>query len=859
MQTSLENEIEYYRKTIAEAEAKIQEMKAAGADDTNEGLQSVEETMWGAYNSMYEAIDKLRSIRVDALTDQLNGMKDAALNLREATESLNENGYITLDTFESLVDGGIQYLHLLQNENGQYSLSEESIHNYLATKKEQLAIETALNYVSEIREALSNGEVERLNSLIDATNGVSSSTWDLVYANLALAKAEGLSDEQYNIAFQNIKNLQNLADNTRFDGLDVVEEEVDPIKELADAFDELNKEIEHYIAHQEQAYKERERAWDFGGMETALKNEVGYYKQIISESQKAINEMVSAGADDTNAELQGLEETLWNASNSMYEVLDKIRSLRIDALSDEISNLSGAFDDFKDAADEYNTTGGITLDTFNSIVEGGMQYLSLLDEENGKYVIAKDRLQDYVQMRKEQLAIETAMSYVSEIREAIQNGESERINKLIDATNGLSSSTWDLVYAQAAALKAEGLSSEQYETVIGNIDKLRTIAKSVNTDLTDAGEDLTSQYENQQDALDKILKYTEDLIRAEANDRVKAIQDEIEAYKEIVELKKESLQQTKQETEYQDEVADKVKEIAQLQAKADLLALDTSRAASAERQKLLQDIQDKQTELSKYQSDHAYDAQVEALDKEAEAYEKSKQDEISAIEASVSSEEKVYQLAIARIRDQWDTLYEDLINWNTEQGSVINQEITDAWEDAFAAVQKYGDYLSALAGVKNDIAGLNANGSLVVADIPKYHGGGVAGDKGKLNDEEVLAVLQKGELVVDKEQKKGLYAVVDFVKSLGERLGTKIGSLANLGMTGQMMPAFAGMAEPSSAGFVENNNITFNPSFNVNINGEVGDKASAMEYGRTLAQTAADSLFDAFNRRGINIVHTLRQ
>lgn len=859
MQQSLENEIAYYKQIMAEAEQAIADMKREGADDTNEDLQGVEEAYWDAYNNMYEAIDKIREIRIDELNDQLDSMAGAVSKLNEAAKQLNEDGYLSLDAFEEIIDGGIQYLHLLQDEDGQYTLSKESINDYLNAKKEQLAIETALNYISEIREALANGETERLRGLIDATNGVSSSTWDLVMANLALAQAEGLTGDQYQTALENITRLMDLANQVRYDGLDEEEEEEDLIGQIAEAYDQLNKEIEHYIAHQEQAYKESERALSYGGMQQALENEIGYYKQIMEEAQNAIREMQANGADDTNESLQNIEQSYWSAYNSMYDAIDQIRQLRVDALTKELDNLSGAFNNLKKASDDYNNTGSISLDTFQQIVSGGMEYLSLLDEENGQYLIATDRVQTYVQARKNQLAIETALSYISELREAAENGETERINKLIDATNGISSSTWSFVYAQAAALQATGLSNEQYETVIGNIDKLRALAESVNTDLSDAGDNITDQYKKQQDALDKILDFTEELIRAEAKDRVQAIQDEIKAYKEIIDLKKKALDTTKKESEYEEDVAERVKEIAQLQAKADLLSLDSSRAAAAERQSIMQDIIEKQKALSKTQQDYSLDAQKEALDREAESYEELRKAEIEEIEESVSSTEKVYQLAIARIRDHWDTLYEDLINWNTEQGNVINQEITDNWELACRAVQKYGTYLEALAGIQNDVNGLNADGKMIVADIPKYHGGGVAGDKGKLNDHEVLAILEKGELVVDKIEKSGLYTVIDFVQTLGERLGTKIGNLRNLMSTPDMMPAFAGMATPSAGMVSENNVVTFSPTFNVNIHGGDLDQRSAREYGRELAETAANSLFETFNRRGINVLQTLRQ
>lgn len=852
-----QREIEYYQQLMDQAQATIAQLVAEGADDTTQELQDVEEAYWDAYNNISEILDKINALRVDQLTTQLDELKTAFNNLQNVVDDFNENGKITLDTFESLLQGGLQYLQLLEKEGDQYVISQDKLQEYISARKEQLAVETALSYINQIKEALDKGQTERINYLIDATNGITESTWSYVYAQAAALKASGLSDEQYEKLIKTLDRLRDLSGQVDTDL--TPEDDADPIEKIKDAYEDLNKEIEHYIKHQEQAYKVSERAMDYNAMEQSLQNEVEYYRQIVEKAEQTIADMQREGADDTSEDLQSIEESMWDAYNSMYDAIDKIRQLRVDALTKELDNLSGAFSNLKSASEEYNNTGKISLDTFKSIAEGGMQYLSLLDKENDQYVISTERLEQYVQARKNQLAVETALSYVSQIKEALEKGETQRLNGLIDATNGISSSTWDFVYAQAAALKASGLSNEQYETIIENINKLRALADSVNTDLSDGGEDVTGQYKKQQDALDKILDYTEELIRAEAKDRVEAIKDEIDAYKEIIELKKKALDTTKEEAEYEENVAEKVQEIARLQAKADILSLDTSRSAAAERQSIMQEIAEKQKDLAKVQTDYSLDAQKEALDQEAEDYEKARQEEIEAIEESISSTEKVYQLAIARIRDHWDTLYEDLIEWNTEQGSVINQEITDNWELACKAVQKYGSYVEALPGLERDIAGKNGDGSLVVADIPKYHGGGVAGDKGKLNDTEVLAVLKKGELVVDEVEKRGLYTVIDFVQTLSERLGTKISNLRKLISVPDMTPVFAGMATPGAGVVSENNVMSFSPVFNVNISGGDLDPGTAREYGREIAETAANNLFETFSRRGINILQTLRQ
>lgn len=156
-----------------------------------------------------------------------------------------------------------------------------------------------------------------------------------------------------------------------------------------------------------------------------------------------------------------------------------------------------------------------------------------------------------------------------------------------------------------------------------------------------------------------------------------------------------------------------VAEIAEKQAKLAQLDRDTSASANAEKQKLAQELAQLQQELADYQADYAYNSQVDALDKEADTFEDTKNDEISYVKSTVDTEEKVYNAAIARINSNWEQLYADLIEWNKQYGDMIDGEdsITSAWRTAKAAAQEYGDVVSALNGINSEIscAGKNAD------------------------------------------------------------------------------------------------------------------------------------------------------
>lgn len=618
------------------------------------------------------------------------------------------------------------------------------------------------------------------------------------------------------------------------------EEEAETLREI---YEKVNNELEHLIEHQEFLYKVADRGLDFPGMEASLREQARLYRKIMENSYAAVEEMKKQGMTDTDEDLQAMERAAWSAYESMYDAFDKIRALYTDSLHEKIDNIQKAYDNLKNAMAELSDEGGISVDTFQALTQHGLQYLSFLEDADGQFRVNTDAIQQMIAAEKEQLAVETALSYVSSIQEALGDGQQNRVAALVDATQQISDNTWGAVYAQAALLKEMGLTDDQYNQVIFNINALRDLAGNVITDISDKTE---QSYKDQEDALDKILDFTEKLIEAETKDRIKAIENEVKAYKNIINLKKESLKVTKDENSYQRSVSEKVQEIAQLQAKIDKLALDDSRSAQAERAKLVEDLAKLQTDLSDYQADHAYEAQVTALDKMSEAYEESRQSEIDALEASISSTEKVYQLALERIRTGWSTLYTDLIAWNTEQGDVINQEITENWNKAGEAVQKYGSYLAALENLR----GLDVGGSLSV--LPKYHGGGVVGDAGSINDSEVMAILNKGELVVDEGGKKGLYRIIDFQKNLSERLGALVGNI-RLPSSAGMMPNLAMAGAGAGGGMV------FSPTINVEINHNGSmSSADARKYGNDVADSALERMYNAFERRGVTGVFGTR-
>lgn len=87
---------------------------------------------------------------------------------------------------------------------------------------------------------------------------------------------------------------------------------------------------------------------------------------------------------------------------------------------------------------------------------------------------------------------------------------------------------------------------------------------------------------------------------------------------------------------------------------------------------------------------------------------------------SISSYQKLYDMAIEYIESHWDTLYNELIAWNTQYGDGLNNEVITAWDNCLAAAQRYGSYVSALNSIGSDIQSSQSDGSNLQVGNTQY-------------------------------------------------------------------------------------------------------------------------------------------
>ena len=138
-----------------------------------------------------------------------------------------------------------------------------------------------------------------------------------------------------------------------------------------------------------------------------------------------------------------------------------------------------------------------------------------------------------------------------------------------------------------------------------------------------------------------------------------------------------------------------------------------------------------------------------------------------------------------------------------------------------------------------------------------YHKGGIVGGKGSLRDSEVMSVLEKGELVLDRAKKDSLYEYVDLSTYILKRFGSALNENSDLIKTSVMANSFDKLNRSVSNSVPEMNNS--GSSYVVEkleVNSPIQvieklDKTEIRRHARTIGEIAAGSIKEEFGQRGI--------
>ena len=663
----------------------------------------------------------------ESLEDVAKAAEDYGKDSQQVQEAMDNLARICPEVADALWDA----------ERGMYDLSGatgttvQSIRDFIVLSLSNTVAAMKADLQSLAGQAIATaGSISFLNAQIAASTGKKyGSIGPDASANMAAGEMDSVNSQAASLnaslaAYNEVLAMfKNLSFSGGGGGGGSSSTQVDKFKE---AFDAMTASIENQIQVQEQLFAQAERSLNSEEMRKALMLQVGYYQVIQREAQTALDNIRayyrSQGLGDSEIELkeevQDLKDTLNDATQDVQDALDRMSQAIVDAYSKALDEVQSVYKTLHDAADEFAASGFITVDTFQAILSNGVEYLTLLQNENGELLINEENIKKVIAARTEQMAVESALAYVESLRTAKKMGQEDDLNRLLGLTVETTNATWGLVYA---ALSLAGLEENQYNQALNVIDAIRGLAKSAADSVGKSTDSSLDELKKMQKGVNDILDAVMDMMKDNVERQIEDLEDMKDEFSEYIDMRKEALELAKDEMDYDEEKAELLKQLSALQTKIDALDLVGTRESEAQKAALLEEQQKLQKELADLQGDYAYDAQVDALDKMNEAFSESKDQEIDDLEKTISSEQKVYNMAIDYIKQNWNNLIDQLTEWNFEYGNSLESELREAWEGAYEAANKYGDYVTALGSIDADIENMGTSSNIKLPSSNQDH------------------------------------------------------------------------------------------------------------------------------------------
>lgn len=243
--------------------------------------------------------------------------------------------------------------------------------------------------------------------------------------------------------------------------------------------------------------------------------------------------------------------------------------------------------------------------------------------------------------------------------------------------------------------EALGIHSEQeyYDKTQTLIDQQYDYANSIN----DTKQSIVDMYES---SIDAIEEYTDKLVDG-YNDYIDSVKEALDAERDLYDFKKN--------------VQKQAKDISELERKIVSLSGSTNAADIASRRKLEADLYSARESLNDSYYDHAKDAQQDALDAEAQAYEESMTRFVEGLRISLETATANMDEFLMGVTSMVMYNADTILAKYEETNLPLTKELTNPWEEAKKAVGNYSgnalDLMNQWTREGGFFAQFNANGT----------------------------------------------------------------------------------------------------------------------------------------------------
>lgn len=473
----------------------------------------------------------------------------------------------------------------------------------------------------------------------------------------------------------------------------------------------------------------------------------GNLEKEYTELEKLFNKLVKDEVISTYSDSwYEWKEALTKCKEELAACANEIRAIRALEFDDIVDNYDrkSALQEKQNQLIEAKAKGKLTEKNYNSMIKNTNhsktrrqeeydKLKKLFDEQvandknikdaSQKYVYSKRWYEDMEKLIEVQIAIEDCEEEIDGFAEKIMELRWENFDKGIEKLNkfqdilGDIESFFDGDMFDGANLTQSGLANltiayqgiasakQEIEDYGSGIKNLKEQLKNGAITQDYYNEKLEEYQDAQRKASLQMKEYRDKIIDI----YIQGLEAETDALRDLIDAKKEALQEEQKLQSYRDSIAKREKDIAILEKKIAELSKSSDRKDIAMRLQLEKELAEAREDLAKEQRDHNYELQEKALDDELEAFEKSQDEKIKDARNNLSTQEQILNEYLKKVQ----TNYSSTMDYISQYGEAFSHGLTDYLTSPWSeSIQKATEYKALMEGILADPA-LNTTNTAV--------------------------------------------------------------------------------------------------------------------------------------------------
>lgn len=621
-----QEEIDYFNdvtKTAKTATEAIEMYKKASFDTSEHSLSDIFELK----------TDDNTLTSLGKISEEIDKIQTAAKGLKEAMNTYNETGVISIDQLQSILSYGDEYLKYITDENGNLILNEHAIKNVTQARLEELRAKTLENLFSNLENI--DNEATAQAYLKSQVLETAQSYEDLAVAEIQAWQAKMLTKSEKSETDLTVATIN-----------EVTEGYIRQANAINNLFNNTN--LASVFETTTSAAKSTETALD------RIKNKFQELTDVIGSNLNLIKSQISL-----------LETRGSTVGRAYYDELISQSTEKIKVLTEQYNELRKQFLQTDRGTEEWLELNAAILETQNAIIGAKADIEGFQNSIDKLHWDELDKIADVI-------------GNISD--------EAKSVVDLLNTDDVLDDNgnfTKDAI--TALAMYGEQLESAQYL-----INKYSKEIEYLNGEYTKGTITVEEYNEKMQDLNDKQWESVDAYNAAKKaiiELRKKGIDEEIDALEELYDARKKAWEQEKDQHDWEKTVSENETNINKLKAQIAELQNDNSLAGIKKRKELEDELKKTESDWEDTLYDHVYDERQDQLDKELD-------DKKKALEKTLDDEEKLVADSIDLVNKNSTTILDNLNRLSREYGIQMSNSLTEPFTHGENALSHYSTMFS---------------------------------------------------------------------------------------------------------------------------------------------------------------------